>query len=194
MGFIYLKTNDDKYGVKPPLVNSETSEILVPADYLPVEGYFDDHGIFYLNNDMPTEIKRSDFPDIPEVTSKEDYGYIDDYYPCFLMVSIETLKTMGVEMKIGKGWKWDETNRKFDFIECPSENFAWNPFLKNWKTKCEKCRGVLYHDKETGCNLTDHILEEDIFFDGVFCDCDLCPRCKKLITNMGCPDDHRDCR
>ena len=194
MVFIFLKTNADKYGVKPPLVvNSETCHVLVPADSLPVEGYFDDHGTFYLNNDTQTEIKRGDFPNIPEVTSKEDYGYIDDYYPCFQMVSMESLETMGVEMKIGEGWTWDKTNRTFYFIECQNETFAWNPFLKNWKTKCETCRGVLYHDKETGCNLIDYISEDDIF-DSVFCDCDLCPGCKKLVTNMGCLDDHHDCR
>jgi len=193
MGFIFLKTNADKYGVKPPLVvNSETRHVLVPADSLPVKGYFDDHGTFYFNDNTRTEIKRSDFPDISAVNCEEDDGYIYDYYSCFQMISMESLETMGVEMKIGEGWTWDKTNRKFDFIECPSENFAWNPFLKNWKTKCKKCRCVLY--KETCCNLTDHILEEDIFFDGVFCDCDLCTGCKKLITNMGCPDDHRDCR
>ena len=193
MGFIFLKTNADKYGVKPPLVvNSETRHVLVPADYLPVEGYFDDHETFYLKNDTRTEIKRGDFPNIPEVTSKEDDGYIYDYYPCFLMVSMESLETMGVEMKIGEGWTWDKTDRTFYFIECPNETFAWNPFLKNWKTKCEKCRCVLYYDKETGCNLIDHISEDDIFY-GVFCNCDLCPGCKKLVANMGCPDDHRDC-
>jgi hypothetical protein len=193
MGFIFLETNADKYGVKPPLVvNSETRHVLVPADSLPVDGIFYEDGTFYLDYVFKTKIKRDNFPDIPAVSCKDDDGYIRDFDPCVVMISIETLKTMGVEMKIGKGWTWDETNRKFDFIECPSENFAWNPFLKNWKTKCEKCRCVLY--KETGCNLTEHILEEDIFFDGVFCDCDLCPGCNKLITGMGCLDDHCDCR
>ena len=191
----------DKWGGKvPSVVNSITqNEVLVPSDCLLVEGCFDETGNFMMNYDTLTETKRADFPDIPAVTDEDDPDYIGDYYPCFLMISKESLETMGVEMKTGEGWTWDPTGRKFDFIKCPNETLAWNPFLNTWKRKttCKTCPRVSYYDNKEGYNLLDHISEDNIF-NGVFCECDLCPVCKQLVScagsSVGCYDDHRDCK
>ena len=189
---VYMSTLVDRWELNPPsVVNSTMRRVRVPCDCLPVEGHFEKDGLFTLDDSMLTTLKRDDFLDISYVTDEQCSDYIDEYYPCVVMMSKESLETMGVEMKTGEGWRWDPTGRKFDFTGCPDNTRAWNPFLKMWTTKCEKCSRVPYHDKETGCNLTDHISEDNIF-DGVFCECDLCPRCKKLVTG-GCPDDHRDC-
>jgi hypothetical protein len=169
------------------LFGSNDSYIEVPFGHVPVKGYFDGK-IFVVNHnetsltktELVYALENEEFISEPfEPPSEDDTDF--RWNDCIVMVPINRLKEIGIEVNTSEGWGWDDESLQSYFIEKPDETHKWNPYVKKWEKVCETCSELRHHTLEY--DLLNYMTEDYLFGAGAevsFCECDRCPRCKRL--------------
>ncbi len=182
--YFYLPTTFREVEPIIELFGSRESNIVVPPSHLPVAGYFTPSGIFavkyeetsFTRLELCGRLEREEF----EIEDDEEGGI--HWNDCIVMIPIEKLEQNGFEIQTGEGWGWNE-DLENEYSEKPDGDHKWNPYVKRWQNVCDKCSELRHQHHTLEYDLLDYMTEPDLF--GVdaevsFCECDRCPRCKRL--------------
>jgi len=199
--FVYLKTTTGMHcgTLSLPRVldygRSCDSTIPVPYGYLPVIGRFSlySHGRFYVNYEE-TLLDKNELCHVFDGEKFTDEPFKpDSTEECIVMISINQLnEILGLEIKIGEGWKWNPETLENNFCEGPDNDHKWNPFSKTWEKVCDECSELLHRNQYYDLL---HYMTDDYLFrftEVKFCQCDRCHKCKRFQYYD--PYNHEDCK